>query len=64
MIEHGYAVPTCEASAAYRAAGDRAWARRAGLWGGVFVDPAGWSEVTEAIVSRKGGKQTYVRFSD
>lgn len=64
MIEHGYAVPASEASATYRAAGDRAWGRRAGLWAGVFADPAGWSEATEAVVSRKGGKQAYVRFPD
>lgn len=64
MIEHGYAVPAGEASATYRAAGDRAWARRAGLWAGVFADPAGWSEATEAIASRKAGKQAYVRFPE
>lgn len=64
MIEHGYAVPAGEASATYRAAGDRAWGRRAGLWAGVFADPARWSEAAEAGVSHRGRKQAYVRFPD
>ncbi|MCJ2012189.1 thermonuclease family protein [Methylobacterium sp. J-076] len=44
MVAQGYAVPAREAPSAYRAAGDRAWGRRLGLWGGVFTDPAGWRQ--------------------
>lgn len=44
MITRGYAVPAGDAPVSYRQASDRAWGRRAGLWGGVFEYPTDWAQ--------------------
>lgn len=44
LITRGYALPTGDAPASYRQAGDRAWGKRTGLWAGVFDEPTDWRQ--------------------